>query len=89
MSKLLLKPVTMMSGVAAGLIAGIVVKRIWHATTGADATPDSTDPEHSWPEVVAAAALQGAVFAMVKALFDRAGAAAVGRLSPDYTKDES
>ncbi|MGH8879877.1 MAG: DUF4235 domain-containing protein [Stackebrandtia sp.] len=88
MNKLLLKPVTMLSGVAAGVVAGIVVKKVWRGATGKSDTPDATDLERSWPEVVAAAALQGAVFAMLKALFDHAGASAVQRLSPDYSKDE-
>jgi Protein of unknown function (DUF4235) len=36
--------------------------------------PKATDRQRSWKEVLAAAALQGAVFGLIKATVDRAGA---------------
>lgn len=41
-----------------------------------DDAPDATDEHRTWQEVLLAAALQGAIFAVFKAAVDRAGAAA-------------
>lgn len=83
MRKLVLKPVSMLAGAAAGLVAGVLVKQAWRLATGQDDTPDSDDLDHGWWEVLAAAALQGAVFAAVKAMVDHATATAVDRLDPN------
>ncbi|CAL9278567.1 hypothetical protein SUDANB135_00024 [Streptomyces sp. SudanB135_2055] len=47
----------------------------------AEDAPDATDEERGWGEAVAAAVLQGAIFAGVKAAVDRGGAAATRRLT--------
>lgn len=83
MNKLLYKPVGVLFGVAASVVAGVVVKQVWRAITGDEDTPESTDADRTWTEVIAAAALQGLVFATIKAIMDRAGAAGVRRLTPD------
>ena len=50
--------------------------------------PDARDPTRDWTEVLLAAALQGAIFALVRAAVDRAGAAGVGHAVGDWpTRD--
>jgi hypothetical protein len=79
--KLLYRPVGLLVGVAAGAVAGLVVKQVWRLAPGAEGTPDALDEERGWGEVLAAAALQGLVFAIVRAAMDRGAAQGVRRLT--------
>jgi hypothetical protein len=72
--KLLYKPFGLVTGIVAGAIAGAIFKRAWAVVGGEEDKPDAKDKQRGWVEVVAAAALQGAVFGGVKAAVDRAGA---------------
>ncbi|MFF5447262.1 DUF4235 domain-containing protein [Streptomyces sp. NPDC012888] len=75
------KPVGLALGAASGLVAGAAFKQAWKVFGHDDDAPDATDENRTWQEVLVAAALQGAVFAVVKAAVDRAGAAATRRLT--------
>jgi Protein of unknown function (DUF4235) len=79
--KLFYKPIGAMAGVTAGLIAGAIFKRVWRVVAHEEDTPDAKDKHRTWTEVVAAAAVQGAIFAGVKAVVDRAGAEGFARLT--------
>jgi predicted metal-dependent enzyme (double-stranded beta helix superfamily) len=80
-SKIAYKPVGLALGAVSGMAAGAVFKQAWKVL-GHDAdAPDATDEERSWGEILLAAALQGAIFAAVKASVDRAGAATTRRLT--------
>ena len=74
------KPVGALLGVAAGVIAGVLFKQAWRIVAGEGDAPDATDEERAWGEILAAAALQGAIFAIVKAAVDRAGATGVRKV---------
>ena len=80
-SKLVYKPVGVAGGVLAGLIAGVLFKQVWRLASGQDDAPKATDEQRGWTEVLVAAALQGAVFALVKAAVDRGGATAVRQVT--------
>jgi Protein of unknown function (DUF4235) len=75
MLRVLYKPLGMLIGVAGGIAASAVFSRVWTALTGQDEAPDATDRDRGWREVLTAAAVQGAVFGVVKAAVDRGGAA--------------
>jgi Protein of unknown function (DUF4235) len=79
--RLLYKPFGMLAGVASGLVASAIFKRIWQAVAHEDDTPDAKDKHRSWVEVIPAAAVHGAVFATVKAIVDRATATGYERLT--------
>jgi uncharacterized protein DUF4235 len=83
-SKLAYKPVGLLLGVAAGAIAGYAFKEVWRVVSGDDDAPDATDEERGWGEILAAAALQGAIFALVKAAVDRGGATGVRKLTGQW-----
>jgi hypothetical protein len=72
--KVMYKPVGVVLGVVAGLLAGAAFKQVWRAVSGDDDSPNAKDEDRGWGEILAAAALQGAIFAAVKAAVDRAGA---------------
>ena len=69
--KLLYKPIGLFVSVLGGLIAGALFKRLWRAVANESDAPQAKDRARSWREVIAAAAMQGAVFGGVKALIDR------------------
>jgi hypothetical protein len=81
MMKILYKPFGMLFGVLGGLVAGAIFKRVWKLAAHEDETPEATDARRSWSEVLAAAALQGAIFALVKAVVDRGAATATQKLT--------
>ena len=79
--KLLYKPFGLLTSVLGGLLAGAVFKRIWRGLANEDEAPEAKDQDRTWREVIAAAAIQGALFAGVKALVDRAGASGFAKLT--------
>ncbi|MGW6686236.1 DUF4235 domain-containing protein [Streptomyces sp. NPDC054961] len=75
------KPVGMALGALSGMIAGMAFKQAWKVIEGEGDAPGATDEDRSWKEVLVAAALQGAIFAVVKAAVDRSGAVATRRVT--------
>ncbi|MEV6776442.1 DUF4235 domain-containing protein [Streptomyces syringium] len=80
-SKVAYKPVGMLLGALSGAVAGAVFRQVWTAVGHDEDAPDATDQDRGWQEILIAAALQGAIFAVVKAAVDRSGATAVHRLT--------
>lgn len=81
---LLFKPVSLVASMAAGALAAVAFRQAWKLISGDDDAPDATDEERGWGEVIAAAAIQGAIFAVVRAAVDRAGAASVRQLTGSW-----
>jgi hypothetical protein len=77
----LYKPIGLFVSVLGGLIEGALFKRPWRAGANESDAPEAKDHERSCREVIAAAAMQGAVFGGVKALIGRAGATGFVRLT--------
>jgi predicted metal-dependent enzyme (double-stranded beta helix superfamily) len=73
-AKIAYKPVGIVLGVGAGLISGLIFKQVWKLAGRDQDAPNATDEDRGWGEILAAAAVQGAIFAVVKAAVDRAGA---------------
>jgi hypothetical protein len=78
------KPVGMLLGAGAGIVSGLVFKQIWKRIGHDDDAPNATDEDRGWGEILAAAALQGAIFALVKAAVDRGGAAGVRKFTGEW-----
>jgi len=85
--KLLYKPISIGFSVAGGIVAGMVFKQIWKRVAGEEDAPEATSQDYGWGEVLLAAAVQGAIFAVVKAAIDRGGAAGVRKLTGDWPDD--
>ncbi|HEU5110717.1 MAG TPA: DUF4235 domain-containing protein [Micromonosporaceae bacterium] len=84
MNKVAYKPVGLLLGIGAGALAGMIFKQVWKVAAGDDDAPNATDEDRGWGEILVAAALQGAIFAVVKAAVDRGGAAGVRRLTGSW-----
>jgi len=81
MEKVAYRPVGLLLGVAAGGLAGLVFRQVWKRIGGDGDAPSAIDEDRGWGEVLAAAALQGAIFALVRAAVDRGSAVGVKRLT--------
>jgi hypothetical protein len=88
MIKLLYKPAGMLVSVLGGVVAGAIFKRVWKVAAREDDAPKATDAQRGWREILLAAALQGAIFAVVKAAVDRGAAAGTRRLTGVWPGDE-
>ena len=75
------RPVGVLLGIAAGTVAGAIFRQVWKVTAGDGEAPNATDEDRRWGEILAAAALQGAIFAVVRAAVDRGGAVGVRRMT--------
>ncbi|GAB2934224.1 DUF4235 domain-containing protein [Nonomuraea fastidiosa] len=62
-----------------GVLAAALFRRAWTLVSGQDEAPDAEDLERGLAEVLVAAAVQGAVFSVVRAAVQRAGAKAAQR----------
>ncbi|MFJ8043265.1 DUF4235 domain-containing protein [Kitasatospora sp. NPDC096147] len=80
-SRIAYKPVGLALGVISGMAAGVAFKQAWKVIGHDDDAPDATDEDRTWREILLAAALQGAIFALVKAAVERSGATAVRRVT--------
>jgi predicted metal-dependent enzyme (double-stranded beta helix superfamily) len=83
-NKIAYKPVGLLLGIGAGVLAGALFKQVWKLAGHDDDAPNATDEHRGWAEVLTAAALQGAIFAVVKAAVDRGGAAGVRKLTGEW-----
>ena len=88
MNKLMYKPISLGASVLGGVLAGAIFKKVWQLAAGGQEAPKATDAERGWTEVLVAAALQGAVFAIVKATVDRGTAAGTRKLTGTWPGDE-
>jgi dihydrodipicolinate synthase/N-acetylneuraminate lyase len=71
MKSLLYRLMSLGLSVVSGMLAGALFKGMWKLIAREEDAPDATDMQRSWKEVLPAAALQGAIFATVKAAVER------------------
>lgn len=77
-----------LSALAAGVLGGVIARalfgRVWSVATSQDDKPEPTDEDADWSSVLLAAALEGALFAVVRAFLRRAEATGVARLTGEW-----
>jgi hypothetical protein len=78
------KPVGWLAGAGAGALAGLLFKQVWKLVGHDDDAPNATDEDRAWGEILLAAAIQGAIFATVKAAVERAGASGVRKATGEW-----
>ena len=86
-AKLAYRPVGLIAGLVAGAVSGAIFKQIWKAVAQEEDAPTALQSEYKMREVVLAAAIQGAIFAAVKAAVDRAGARGFTKLTGTWPGD--
>ena len=87
MGKLLYKAISTGVSVLGGIAATAIFHRIWRVAADEEEAPSATDPRRSWPEVLIAAAIDGAIFAVAKAVLDRGIATAARELTGTWPGD--
>lgn len=87
MAKAIYAPLGIIFGVLGGIIGGAIFKQVWKMVTNQDDAPAARESEHSWAEVLPAAAVQGAIFAVTKAAVDRGGAKGFEKLTGIWPGD--
>ncbi|HEX3712912.1 MAG TPA: DUF4235 domain-containing protein [Trebonia sp.] len=87
MNKSLYKLLSLTTSVVGGIVAGAIFKRLWKVAAGEDEAPSATDARRGWPEILVAAALQGAIFAVVQAAIERGTAEGTAALTGVWPGD--
>ena len=84
--KMLYRPFALVFGTAGGLIAARVFREVWMRSTPHHRlrAPTALESQFNARQVMVAAAVQGAVFGLVKAGIDRAGARAFQRWTGEW-----
>lgn len=86
-NKVIYKPVGMLVGVLGGVLATTLFNKVWGAVANTDEAPDPTDKSATWTQVLIAATIQGAIFGVVKAAVDRAGATGYRKVTGEWPDD--
>lgn len=74
MIKLIYQPLSLLASVLGRVLAGAIFKQVWKLAAHKDEAPKATNARRGWLEILPAAALQGAVYGVVKAAVGRAAA---------------
>ena len=80
-TKLSYRAADLIADMIGGMLAGMVFKRVWSIIEHGEDVPKPTDEQRAWREILIAAGLQGAVFALVKAAIDRSTAQGTRKLT--------
>jgi hypothetical protein len=81
MIKLLYKPVSVIVSVLGGMLAGAIFKQVWKLAAREEDAPKATDARRGWREILLAAVVQGAIYALVKAVIGRGTAQGTRKLT--------
>lgn len=78
--------------IAAGLIAGLVGRKLFERLWGLIADEEPPQPEHrqiSWPKLIAALAVEGAIFRLAKGLTDHGARTTFARATGTWPGEEA
>jgi uncharacterized membrane protein YfcA len=87
MAKLIYRPFGLVVSVFGGVLAGALFKQLWKRVSDKEDPPRAKESEYGWREILPAAALQGALFGLVKAAVDRSGARAFEKVTGSWPGD--
>lgn len=88
-AKILYRPVGIVGSITAGVMAGQIFKQVWKRATPGDRSdaPKALESEYGLREVLIASAVQGAIYAVVKAAMSRGGARAFQKWTGEWPGD--
>jgi len=87
-AKMVYKPVDLVAGLLASLVAGLIFRRVWSVIEHEDDAPKPTDRQRGWMEILLAAGLYGTIFALIKAAMDRGAAEGTRKLTGTWPGNE-
>jgi Protein of unknown function (DUF4235) len=86
--KLIFAPIS----IVLGLIAGIVGKKVFEQVWGLIDDQEPPQPEHrefSWPKLIGALALEGAIFRLTKGLVDHGSRSSFAKVTGRWPGEEA
>jgi Protein of unknown function (DUF4235) len=88
-AKILYRPWGLVASVVGGLVAGQIFQQVWkHLAPGdQDDPPQPLQSEYRLRQILVAAVVQGAIFAVVRALINRGGARVFQRWTGEWPGD--
>jgi len=87
-AKILYRPWGLITSLVGGLVAAQIFQLVWkRARPGAEDPPKPLESEYPLREIVVAAIVQGAIFAVVRALLARGGARVFQRWTGEWPGD--
>lgn len=81
-------PVSVLGGLIAGLIGKKIFEQIWGLIDDQE-PPDAKHREIQYPKLVAALLLEGAIFRLVRGLFDHSARHSFNRLTGTWPGEEA
>ena len=78
--------------IGAGLIAGLVGRKLFERLWGLIADEEPPQPEHrqiSWPKLIAALAVEGAIFRLAKGLTDHGARTTFAKATGSWPGEEA
>jgi Protein of unknown function (DUF4235) len=85
--KVLFAPIGILAGLAAGFAAQKGFERIW-AVIDEEEAPEVADREVSYPKLITALLLEGAIFRLVKGMVDRGARSSFASLTGAWPGEE-
>jgi Protein of unknown function (DUF4235) len=83
LGKIVFTPVSLLSGLLAGLVASKLFEFIWGRFADEEA-PEPDQRDISWPALIVAMTLEGAIFRLVRGVVDRGSRVAFARATGSW-----
>lgn len=87
MSKVLFIPLSVLGGLVAGFVGKKIFEQVW-GLVDEEEPPDPKHRETSWAKLIAALALEGAIFRAVRGLFDHGARRGFARVTGTWPGEE-
>jgi hypothetical protein len=85
--KVVFTPISLLSGLLAGFVASKLFEALWGRFASQEA-PEPDQREISWPALIAAMTLEGAIFRVVRGVVDRGSRVAFARATGSWPGEE-
>jgi hypothetical protein len=85
--KFLFAPFSIIAGLIAGFLGKKLFEQVWGLIDDED-PPESEDRDATWPKVIAAAAIEGAIFRATKEAVDRGARTAFANTTGSWPGDD-
>ena len=85
--KLVFTPISLLAGLLAGLVGQKAFERLW-GLVDEEEPPSPEHREFSWPKLIAALLVEGAIFRLVKGLTDHAVRRAFAKSTGSWPGEE-
>lgn len=87
MNRILLKPLGVIGGLVAAMLGRKLFERLWRVIDDEEA-PSTKQRQVSWPKLVVALLVEGAIFGTARGMADRASRTAVLKLTGTWPGEE-